>query len=217
MRTRLGPHSWRPWLRRLTALLVPLCVLLLLLGPAPSRAAEEFALVRNVQSGAGALSQSELKSIVAGRTKSWPSGVGVVLVLGRSGSAELSWLANSAGIPEGTLMSRINQEVFKGEMRKPVTASSEKDCIAAVAANAGALGVVRVDALKDLPADVRPVNPSAPKGTGRAEIVKGLVKEACNKDIPIEDLTQSVSRAFDCDPGTLVTIASCKIKCQKTP
>jgi CheY-like chemotaxis protein len=37
--------------------------------------------------------------------------------------------------PEQTLTAKIRREVFKGEMRKPLVAASEKDCLSAVAAD----------------------------------------------------------------------------------
>jgi hypothetical protein len=77
------------------------------------------------------------------------------LVLAPVGSPELEWFTSAVvGAPEATFMAKVRQEVFKGEMRKPIVAADEKDCVAAVSADPGALGTVAAAAIKILPATV---------------------------------------------------------------
>ena len=118
-------------------------------------AADAFVLIRNAKNPTTAVSKAELKEMVVGQKKVWGKGAAVQVVLAPPGSAALGWLASSQlGVEEGTLMSKIKQEVFKGEMKKPITAASDKDCLAAVAGDPGGVGVVSAEAAKSLPADV---------------------------------------------------------------
>lgn len=54
-----------------------------------------------------------------------------------------------------------------------------------------------------------------PAQAGKLDQVKKVVREACRKEIPDEELMEAVLAAFDCTPGTDVKVAECKIRCQK--
>jgi ABC-type phosphate transport system substrate-binding protein len=116
---------------------------------------EQFILVRNAKNGTASVTRTQVKELATGKKKAWPHGPPAVLVLTRPGTPELTWFATSAvGLPASTLMAKIREQVFKGEMRKPITASSEQDVFAAVANDEGALGVVHAEAAKNLPPGV---------------------------------------------------------------
>ena len=126
-----------------------------LLAPDSPAHADEFVLVRNAKNPVKALSKTEVKDMATGKRKVWSHGVVVQVVLAPPGSAELAWLASVViGVPESTFMARVRQEVFKGEMRKPVMAQSEKVCLAAIAADLGGLGVVTAATARSLPPEV---------------------------------------------------------------
>jgi hypothetical protein len=126
----------------------------LLLADRPVRA-DAFVLVRHAKNPVHTLSKPEIKDMATGKRKVWPHGVVVQMVLPPPGSAELAWLASAViGVPESTFMARVRQEVFKGEMRKPIAAPTEKECLAAIAADPGGLGVVSAATARSLPADV---------------------------------------------------------------
>jgi hypothetical protein len=130
------------------------------LFPAASAWSDGFVLVGNVKASRPRAPRAALKDIFIGRRKAWAEGAVVQVVLGPSGSAELKWLAEEfLGVPERTLMAKIRQEVFKGEMRKPLIAASAKECVDAVAANPGAVGVIRADGVGKLPAQVTVLEP----------------------------------------------------------
>lgn len=128
-----------------------LAVAAVVLGRASVAHAGDFVVIRNAKNSSTALSKVDLKSMAVGKKKTWDHGETVQLVLGPSGSPELTHFADALGLPEGALMAKIKQEVFKGEMKKPITAAGDKECIAAVSQDSGALGLVSGAAAKSLP------------------------------------------------------------------
>jgi hypothetical protein len=130
-------------------------VLCAVVWPARTALAEDFVLVHNAKTATQSLTKSELKDMAIGRKKVWKSGVPVQLVLSPVGAPEMKWFSIFAtGISEETLAAKMKQEIFKGELRRPVIVLSDKDCLTAVAADAGAVGVVSSEAAKSLPAGV---------------------------------------------------------------
>lgn len=116
--------------------------------PKAARAGGSLVLVRNVKNTTSSLSRAELKDMAIGKRKVWSSGAAVQVVLGPPSSPELAWIASLLGVSESTLLAKIRQEVFKGEMRKPITAASDQECAAAVSTDPGAFGVVSADTAK---------------------------------------------------------------------
>jgi hypothetical protein len=117
--------------------------------------AVEFVLIHNVKTGTASVTKTELKDMAIGRRKAWPSGAPVQLVLQPVGSAELKWFAIfAAGISDDTLANKMKQEVFKGELRRPITVTSDKGCVNAVANDPGGVGVVSAETAKSLPEGV---------------------------------------------------------------
>lgn len=116
--------------------------------------ADGFVLIRNARNSTTSVSRAEIKDMAVGKKKVWGSGAAVQVVLGPTGSGPLGWFASLLGVPESTLMSKIRQEVFKGEMKKPIIAASEQECLAAVGANLGAFGIVSAATAQSLPPDV---------------------------------------------------------------
>jgi hypothetical protein len=105
---------------------------------------DRFVVVRNVNNPTTKISVSQLKDMLIGRKKVWPHGAVVVVAVGAPGSAELKWLSETLlHVSQNILMTKIRQEVFKGEMRRPIVVLSEKEAVEVVAANLGAVGVLR--------------------------------------------------------------------------
>jgi hypothetical protein len=139
---------------RLRVLIAALLLTPVLVGARDARA-DDYLLVRNAKNPTTRLAQNELRDMAVGKKKVWPHGEVVQLVLGASASAELEWFATViVGVPEKTFRARVRQEVFKGEMRKPIIAANDRDCLIAVAADPGALGVVSAASAKKLPPEV---------------------------------------------------------------
>ncbi len=118
-------------------------------------AADGFVFVHNAANPIHSLNKDAAKKAFTGQTKEWANGTMVQIVLPKKGSPEMKWLAESVfGISEDLLLSKIKQETFKGELRKPVVADSASECVEQIKGNAGAIGVVSADAAKTLPSGV---------------------------------------------------------------
>lgn len=145
----------RPSRRQTLLLSVTLSLGILIGSPRGGLAGNDFVLIRNAKNPTTGLPRVDIKDMAVGKKKTWSSGAAVVLVIGEAGSPELEWFATAViGASAGALMTKIKQEVFKGELRKPVMAATDKDCLAAVAADPGAFGVVSAATAKALPAEV---------------------------------------------------------------
>jgi hypothetical protein len=132
-------------------------ILALMMSTTFARAAmaDDFVLVRNTRNTTASVSRGDVKDLSVGKRKTWGSGAVVQLVLPPAGTPALDWFASAVvGVPEGALLNKIRQEVFKGELRKPLTAASDKDTLSAVAADPGTLGIVHATSVKSLPGDV---------------------------------------------------------------
>ena len=117
--------------------------------------AVEYVLIHNAKTGTASVSKSELKDMAIGRKKAWPSGAPVQLVLEAVGAPEMKWFAlYAAGISDETLAAKMKQEVFKGELRRPIIVTSDKSCVNAVANDPGGVGVVSAETAKSLPEGV---------------------------------------------------------------
>jgi hypothetical protein len=123
----------------------------------PGAGADDYALIRNAHNPIEALTPTQVKDMAVGKKKTWPHGAVVVLVLTRPGTPELHWFASLVGRTEKALMETIKVQVFRGEMRKPITADTEEAILAAVQAEAGAIAVVRGELARKLPAGVAPL------------------------------------------------------------
>jgi ABC-type phosphate transport system substrate-binding protein len=117
-----------------------------------SAAADGFVIVKSAHNDTAQASKGELKEIFTGKTASWKNGGKIDLGISPSGSAELKWVAQELfGTSDDVLMSKIKQEVFKGDMRKPTQVTSAPECFALVKKSAGALCVVDADSARSLP------------------------------------------------------------------
>jgi ABC-type phosphate transport system substrate-binding protein len=132
--------------------LMGLLVLMLVGG---SAWADEFVFVRNASNPTARLQVNEVKDMYTGKRKEWPNGVPIQVVLTGEDSPELAWLASTFfGINARPLLSKIKQEVFKGEMTRPISADNEQDTLEKLKSAKGGIGVVRAAAVKSLPSSV---------------------------------------------------------------
>ena len=145
----------RDWPRAGKRSVVALLFALVIWSNARAAWSDDFVVIRNIKNPTASIPPSMAKEMAIGKRKTWPQGAVVGLVLTQVGSAELVWFASSVcGVSDSALMAKIKQEVFKGELRKPVIVGLSGDVIAAVAADEGALGIVRADAMNGSPAGV---------------------------------------------------------------
>jgi ABC-type phosphate transport system substrate-binding protein len=126
--------------------LVSIALALALVGESGSRAAADgFALICNAQTKVPTLSRAEVKALYTGKSKTL-GGTPVVVVIRPEADAPFTAFADQVfGIPTKTLLLKIHQEVFKGEMTKPLRAASDDEVIQDVGAQPGMIGIVSAE------------------------------------------------------------------------
>jgi hypothetical protein len=132
-------------------LLLSACLLALWAGPAQA----DFVVVRNAKNTTAKLAKDAVKGVFSGRTKTWPGGETIILVIGSEDSPAMSWLASAIfGVSTKTFLAKIKQDVFKGDVPRPLSANDDAATIKKVQSGAGVVGVVTDAAARSLPADV---------------------------------------------------------------
>jgi len=118
-------------------------------------AEDPFSVVCNKTNEISAISINELRRLFTGGIKQWDSGAVVRVGIIPSDVAETKYLAALLSVTTTELLSRIQQQVFKGEMRRPAVLRSSADCIAFARSDPGA--VCLADARAALPLEARAV------------------------------------------------------------
>jgi hypothetical protein len=114
-----------------------------------------FVFVRNARNDTAQLTRDDVKELYTGKRKSWKNGTRVDLFLNAAGTAELKWLAEDViGASQQVVLSKIKEEVFKGDMKKPPWVSSPQECIAEVRKNPGGVCIVDGETARSLPEGV---------------------------------------------------------------
>jgi hypothetical protein len=119
------------------------------------RAEEPFVAVCNKANPVAAISPGELRRLFTGGIKQWDSGAVVRIGIIPSDAPETKYLAGLLDVSTTELLSRIQQQVFKGEMRRPAVLRSSADCAAFARSDPGAICIA--DARSALPAEARAV------------------------------------------------------------
>jgi ABC-type phosphate transport system substrate-binding protein len=118
-------------------------------------AAEGFVLIKNAKNPTTAVTKDEVKAIFTGKVKQWEKGGPVQVILGKPEAEEVKWLAEEIlGVSVKIFLAKVKQEVFQGEMRKPLSAASEAESLQLVQENAGGIGIISAGAAKNLPSGV---------------------------------------------------------------
>jgi hypothetical protein len=106
-------------------------------------APEGATVVVNSANPVTSLSRAELKRVVTGGTKQWEGGAVVhVGVIPSDSAPETQYLASLLDVTPRELLSRLQEQVFKGELRRPAVLRSSGDCLAFVRSEPGAICVV---------------------------------------------------------------------------
>jgi hypothetical protein len=130
--------------------------LLVLLGlslPTPALA-DDYVVIHNARAGAAPLSRTDLRGLFTGKLRAVASGA-VVVVLPPDTAPAYQWLADAIfGVSSKLLASKIKQEVFKGDMNRPLLGASDAEVIAQVKEAPGGFGVVSTAAAQSLPPQV---------------------------------------------------------------
>jgi ABC-type phosphate transport system substrate-binding protein len=126
-----------------------------LLAFAPGRAEAGFIVVKNAKNTIAKLTKDAVKGVFSGKTKAWTGGENIVLVIGSEDSPAMQWLADAIfGVSAKTLLSKIKQDVFKGDVHRPLSANDDAGTIKKIQSGAGVVGLVSDAAAKALPPDV---------------------------------------------------------------
>lgn len=123
------------------------------LGRAPARA-DGFVMIHNTKVTTAQLSKSDVRALYTGKTKLLAGNVAVVVIPTGDDAAFGTFADQVFGISAKTLLTKIKQEVFKGEMAKPLKATSDAEIVRLVGTTGGALGIVSTETAKSLPAGV---------------------------------------------------------------
>jgi ABC-type phosphate transport system substrate-binding protein len=122
---------------------------------APADAATDgFVLVCNAKLVRGPLSKADVKSVYTGKIKTLGGKAIVVVIRGEDDLAFSEFVDRIFGVATKTLLSKIKQEVFKGDMTKPFKATSDDEVIQRVTASPGTIGVVSAMRASGLPKGV---------------------------------------------------------------
>jgi len=116
-------------------------VIATLLASSPAAGAGNFVLLCNKANPVTSLSKSDLKKVFTGGMKQWASGAVVQVGLITSDAPETLELGSLIGMTPRELMQRIQEQVFKGEMKRPVVLRSSADCAAFARSSPGAVCV----------------------------------------------------------------------------
>jgi hypothetical protein len=139
------------------ALPVLLATVSLAAEPAAYAGDDGFVLICNAKISTQALSRSEVRSLYTGKAKTLGGNV-VVVVIRSDDDAPFTEFADQVfGVPAKTLLAKIKQEVFKGEMSKPAKAETDDDVLRFVGGSPGMIGVVSSQAGSHLPKTVTAV------------------------------------------------------------
>ena len=118
--------------------------------------ADDYILVTSGSNASTKVTKSDLKEMMLGKQKAWKGGGIVHLVMQSDDSKSTEWVSSQIfGVGAKTLITKIRQEVFKGELAKPVMCANDNECLEQAKNIGGALTFVAVGT--KLPEGVKPV------------------------------------------------------------
>jgi hypothetical protein len=119
------------------------------------RAMAGFVLVKRADNKVAKLSTDAVKAVFSNRTKTWSNGDTIILVIGSEDSPAMQWLAPTLfKVSAKTYLTKVKQDVFKGDMRHPLSAEDDAGTIKRIASAAGVIGWVTEASAKQLPAEL---------------------------------------------------------------
>jgi len=126
-----------------------------MLGLSAGRAEADFVVVRNAKNATATLTRDAVKGLFSGKTRTWPGGDTVILVIGNEDSTAMQWLAATIfSVSTKTFLAKIKQDVFKGDVPRPLSANDDAGTIKRVQSGAGVVGLISEAAAKSLPPEL---------------------------------------------------------------
>ena len=117
-----------------------------------STARADFVLVKQSNNTTARLTKDAAKGVFSGRTKTWSNGDAIILVIGSEDSPGMQWLAPALfGVSAKTYLTKIKQDVFKGDVRHPLSADDDASTLKRIASQPGVVGWISERAAKSLP------------------------------------------------------------------
>jgi hypothetical protein len=113
----------------------------LALRPANRAGAASYVVLVNHGNPASSLTRPELRRVMTGVTKQWDNGAVVQLGIIPGDAGETRYLASLLDMTARELLMRLQEQVFKGELRRPIILRSSSDCVAFIRASPGGLCV----------------------------------------------------------------------------
>ncbi len=133
---------------------VCLACTLLVFSAAGAAAAESYAVIGHPKSATASLSRDQLKALFTGKAKLLAGSPAQLVVRPAQDSAFAAFADQVFGTSAKTLLSKISQEVFKGEIPKPRRATTDVGVVQQVADAVGSIGVIDAHAAANLPPGV---------------------------------------------------------------
>jgi ABC-type phosphate transport system substrate-binding protein len=126
---------------------------LLVVAMFASTADAGFVLVKRADNKVAKFSTDQVKAVFSNHTKTWSNGDTIILVVGSEDSPAMQWLAPALfKVSPKTYLTKIKQDVFKGDMRHPLFAEDDATTLKRIASTAGVVGWVTEAGAKKLPA-----------------------------------------------------------------
>jgi ABC-type phosphate transport system substrate-binding protein len=119
------------------------------------RAFAGFVLVKRADNKVTKLSADAVKAVFSNRTKTWSNGDTIILVIGSEDSPAMQWLAPTLfKVSAKTYLTKVKQDVFKGDMRHPLSAEDDAATIKRITSTPGVVGWITEAGAKKLPAEL---------------------------------------------------------------
>jgi hypothetical protein len=109
--------------------------------PRAGVASPAFYVLVNQRNPVASLSASDVSRVINGHIKVWTGGGVILLGIIPRDAPETQYLASLLDSSAGELLSLIQQQVFKGELRRPVVLQSSGDCGAFARSDPGGICV----------------------------------------------------------------------------
>ena len=119
------------------------------LGQANEKA-DEYVLLVSSKLSSSAVTSDQIIKIFSGRKQTWDDRTPIQLILLPEGSPEMQWLCNRIlKMPERLLRRFINQQVYRGTMKRPLEAIDSQSAVELIGRSVGSISPIQLSQLSD--------------------------------------------------------------------